>query len=253
MIRLIAAILFTCCFAAQLTAQPPQGQATADKDKKEQTSVEKAPAATAATIPYVIDTLTNWSAVMVGSFLPEDDRESHIYRSGKLMRTEGLEGHGYYVTDLSTQETHHVWPAGCSRDKHVFFRAIPWATGNRPGYKVQRLPSGKETLDGHSCQVETVSVTAPELARPLRMKFWEAEDLQGFPIQIEFIRRNGRNKIVRYKNVVVGPQDPTIFIHPTECEAPVDEASDDDDEGGTPKKPSTVKIPMSKPAEPPKK
>jgi len=51
------------------------------------------------------------------------------------------------------------------------------------------------------------------------MRFWEAEDLQGFPIKIEFLRPGGHDAIVRYKNVVFGPQDPTLFIHPKSCQS----------------------------------
>jgi hypothetical protein len=214
MIRLMTAILFTCCLTSQLGAQLPQ----------EQGSVEKTPAAAPpAKTPYPIDAITDFSAVMVGSFFPQDERESHIYRSGKLMRMEGHEGLGYYVTDLTTQETYHVWAAGCARDNHVYFRAVPWAQAGRPGYKVERTASGKETVDGHSCKIEDITTTAPELTRPLKMRIWEAEDLQGFPIKIEYLRMDGHNKIVRYKNVVLGPQDPTLFIHPKSCEPPIED------------------------------
>jgi hypothetical protein len=42
-------------------------------------------------------------------------------------------------------------------------------------------------VDGHSCQVEEVALSSPMLANPQKMKFWEAEDLHGFPIKIEFV------------------------------------------------------------------
>ena len=50
------------------------------------------------------------------------------------------------------------------------------------------------------------------------MRLWEAEDLQGFPIKIEFLLPGGHDAIVHYRNVVLGPQDPTLFIHPKSCE-----------------------------------
>jgi hypothetical protein len=248
MFRLTAAFLFVCSFTVHLVGQQAAPSPGAANQKQPAVPPAVAASPTSGT-PFVIDTLKEWSAIMVGSFLPEDERESHIYRSGNLVRTEGMEGHGYYLTDLSTQDTHHVWTSGCSRDKHVYFRAIPWASTSRPGYKVTRLPAGKEMLDGHSCQVEEVTVGGDGVIRPIRMKLWEAEDLQGFPIKIEYIRRNGRNKVVRYKNVYVGPQDPTLFIHPTECESPVDEQTEEDEEGNLKKSP-TVKVPMSKPSQP---
>jgi hypothetical protein len=88
----------------------------------------------------------------------------------------------------------------------------------RPGYTVERAVSGQETMDGHACKVEDVTLSSPKLPTPIKLRFWEAEDLQGFPVKVEFRRANGHNPVVHYKNVVLGPQDPTLFIHPNSCE-----------------------------------
>jgi hypothetical protein len=56
------------------------------------------------------------------------------------------------------------------------------------------------------------------LANPQKMRLWEAEDLQGFPIKIEFLILGGHGPVIRYKNVVLGEQDPTLFIHPKSCQ-----------------------------------
>jgi hypothetical protein len=102
-------------------------------------------------------------------------------------------------------------------DTHPYFRASPFAA-MRPGSTVQRVAAGKETLDGHSCQIEDITVSPPQVGKPpLKMRFWEAEDLQGFPIRIDFERAGGQRSTVRYKNVVLGPQDRTLFIHPKSC------------------------------------
>src|ERR1019366_9282137 len=143
MVRLIAAILFTCCLAAQLSAQA-----------QEQGSAEKTAAVAPAKTAYPLDAFTEFSAVMVGSFLPEDTREAHIYRSGKVMRMEGTEGLGYYLTDLTDQDTYHVWTRGCQHSAFVYLRAAPWAAASKSGVKVERVAAGKETIDGHSCQIE---------------------------------------------------------------------------------------------------
>lgn len=213
MYRLIGATLLGACFALQLYAQVPAAGAL-----KENGAVQQTPAPSGKT-SYPLDSFTDFSAVMVGSIMEpgEGTAEGHIYRSGNLMRMEGTEGRGYLITNLTTLETHGVSTAPCMRDTHPYFRSAPFAA-SRPGSTVVRVPAGKEIVDGHSCQIEEVSVSSPRPgAPPLKMKFWEAEDLQGFPIKIEFLRPGGQNAIVRYKNVVLGPQDPTLFIYPKSC------------------------------------
>ena len=212
--RIIGAILLSICWTLASHAQAPAAEpAAGEKPAAEQAST--APGKT----QYPLDGFTDFSAIMVGSMMEagEGTAEAHIYRSGKLMRTEGIEGHGYLITDLSKLETYGISSETCMRDSHPYFRTSPFAA-SKPGAIVTRVPVAKETVDGHSCQVEEVSITAPARgAQPLKMKFWEAEDLQGFPVKIEYLRPGGNDIIVRYKNVVLGPQDPTLFIHPKSC------------------------------------
>jgi hypothetical protein len=171
---------------------------------------------------YPLDSFTEFSAVMIGSRveLGEGTQEGHIYRSGNLIRMEDPGKLGYFITDLTTGETHGMSEAGCMHDTHPFIRVFPFNAASKPGATVTRAPAGteKETVDAHSCQIENVTVSAPTFANPLKMKFWEAEDLQGFPIKVEFLLPGGHDAIVHYKNVVLGPQDPTLFIHPKSCE-----------------------------------
>jgi hypothetical protein len=211
--RLIGAILAGICFVLQMQAQAPNAEAPKGKS-----AVEQTPAPPGKT-PYPLDSFTDFSAIMIGSMMEpgEGTAEAHIYRSGKLMRMEGIEGRGYLITDLSTLETYGMSSGPCMRDTHPYFRSSPFAA-SRPGSTVVRSPAGKEMVDGHSCQVEEVSITPPTRGvPPLKMRLWEADDLQGFPIKIQYLRPGGHDIIVRYKNVVLGPQDPTLFIHPKSC------------------------------------
>ena len=154
---------------------------------------------------------------MVGSVLVRDDRESHVYRSGKLMRSEGAEGRNFLITNLITQDTYGVANTGCLHDRHPYVRAIPFSfTGL--DVKMERTAGGQETVDGHSCKIEDVSLNSPKLPNPIKLRLWEAEDLQGFPVKIEFVRIGGHDPVIHYKNVVLGPQDPTLFIYPKTCE-----------------------------------
>ena len=212
--RILGLILLSIGCTVAVRAQAPAAEPAA---------AEK-PAAEPALAPpgktqYPLDAFTDFSAIMVGSLMEagEGTGEAHIYRSGKLMRMEGNEGRGYMITDLSTLETYGISSGPCMRDSHPYFRSSPFAA-SKTGSTTTRVPVGKETVDGHSCQVEEVTITASTRgAIPLKMKFWEAEDLRGFPVKIEYLRPGGNDIIVRYKDVVLGPQDPTLFIHPKSC------------------------------------
>ena len=148
----------------------------------------------------------------------ESASEGHVYRSGSQMRMEEPGGRGYFLTDLTTGKTYGIVETGCIHDDHPYFRAIPFYLSGMADATVTRAPAGKETVDGHSCQVEDVTVSSPVFPNPQQMRFWQAEDLQGFPIKIEFVLPAGHGPIIHYKNVVLGSQDPTLFFHPQSCQ-----------------------------------
>jgi len=221
MVRLIRVILLICSLAVGMRAQPPAEQAPKERTpKQEADSAGKIPAPPPAKTQYPLDSFKDFSAVMVGSIMEmgEGTAEGHIYRSGKLMRVADPEGYAYLITDLSTLETYALSAGPCMHDNHPYFRASPFPAA-RPGSSVERVLTGKETLDGHSCQIEDITVSSPKTGSRLKMRFWEAEDLQGFPVKIEVQRPGGRSSVIRYKNVVLGPQDPTLFILPKSCQS----------------------------------
>src|SRR6202521_828995 len=198
-------------------AQPPTEQVPKEEPpNKEADSAAPTPAKT----QYPLDSFTDFSALMVGSIMEmgEGSSEAHIYRSGNLVRVEDPAGLGYFITDLSTLETYAFSTGPCMHDSHPYFRVSPFPAA-RSGSSVERVATGKETLDGHSCQIEDITVSSPTTGSHLKMRFWEAEDLQGFPIKIEFLRPGGRSSIICYKNVVLGPQDRTLFTHPKSCQS----------------------------------
>jgi hypothetical protein len=229
MVRLVAYILLTGFLTVRVSAQATQasqdqasqGQAAQDQASHAQTSKQREPAGQTAGTPaaitqFPLDAFPEFSAVMVGSVIPGDDRESHIYRSGDLMRTEGTEGRNFLITNLANLETFGVSALACMHDSNPYFRSAPFSS-MKPGYTIERAISGQETVDGHSCKIEDVTLSSPRLPRPIKLRFWEADDLQGFPVKVEFIRPSKHNPIIYYKNVVLGPQDPTLFIYPKSC------------------------------------
>jgi hypothetical protein len=206
MFRLIAIVLVSGYLAAQAPAQEskaegPTAQTPALPDKTQ----------------YPLDSFTDFSAVMIGSMFPGDHLESHIYRSGKLLRTDMLDSDGYAITDLTKFDSYGVSSGGCMHDVRSYFRAFPF-NAVRPGYKVERKVTGSETVDGHSCKIEDVTITSPKLPNPTQLRFWEAEDLKGFPVKVELLHPGAPSAIIRYKDIVFGPQDPSLFKHPKPCQ-----------------------------------
>jgi hypothetical protein len=230
MIRWIAALLLACSLTSQMWGQEHPGQAsggqapatqTAPADLAKQTtavpgSAARAAAATPATTGDPLEQFKNFSAVMVGTVLPRDEREGHIYRSGNVLRMEGMENRGYFITDLTTFDTYGLSSMGCASMKEPYLRSFPFMLSGH-SHKVERVAGGKETVDGHVCQVEEVTYSGG-IPQPWKLKFWEAEDLHGFPIKVQAqAGSNGTSSIIQFKDVVLGPQDPTLFIFPKDC------------------------------------
>jgi len=216
MVSWVRIALLMSCIAATMVAQDSQKQ----DSMKQSPAGQPAPAASASS-DYPLDAFRDFAALMVGSRaqIGEPSQESHIYRSGDLMRVEGPEKRGYFITNLKTLETYGITEGPCAYSKHPYFGVSPFPAA-KLGTTVQRVPVGKDTFDGHSCQIEDVTVSSKNPGeKPTKMRLWEADDLKGFPIKIEYPYPGGNSATVLYKNVVLGPQDPTLFIHPKSCES----------------------------------
>jgi hypothetical protein len=230
--RWIVLAMLTSCMAAQEVGTPSQTQEAAPATQQSAATGSTAPASSG----FPFDKFQEFSAIMVGSVLRGDDREGHIYRSGDVLRMQGTEGLGYFLTDLKSFETYGITRLGCLSDSHLYFRAFPFSVV-KPGRKLERVTEGKETVDGHVSQVETVTVSGGDLRMPIKLKFWEADDLQGFPVQVQILNGGGKGTI-QYKNVVLGPVDPTLFLRPKHCA------------GGLPQPPAKKPGAKTKPATP---
>jgi hypothetical protein len=231
--RSTTVIVLLSCLATPALAQvakppDPAGQVHASEPgsagSKGQTPAGQSVAATPAAA-YPLDSFRDFSALMIGSRAEpgEGTSQSHVYRSGNQMRMEEPGGRAYFLTDLGTGETYGIVETGCVHDDRPYFRAIPFYISGMADATVTRNPAGIETVGGHSCQVEDVTVSSPMFPYPQKMRFWEAEDLEGFPIKIEFVLPRGHGPVIRYKNVVLGAQDSTLFFHPKSCQ-PLPEA-----------------------------
>jgi hypothetical protein len=209
--RWITAALLTVWLSFFAAAQAsPANSAAATPIESMQSAPATSPVAQSAS---PLDRFKEFSALMTGGVAPGTEAEIHIYRSGNLMRMEANEGRSFQISDLVKQETHGVAKRGCLHYKNAYLRTFPFVlTGAE--YKFEITPVKKETVDGHECQVEDLTVSSPKLHNPVQLRLWEAEDLRGFPVKVE----TATHRIIQYTNVVLGPQDPTLFIFPDECE-----------------------------------
>jgi hypothetical protein len=203
--RLTAALLLTGCLVANLWAQ-------------DSSSETPPPNATGATTESPLDHFQNFSAIQTGGPLPGMTEDRYIYRSGNLMRMQGdADLPEYFVTDLLKQQTHSVSSRGCLESASAYKLSFPFfVTG--PAITYERIPIGEETVDGHQCHVEDLIIHNPKNPVVVHFRLSEADDLQGFPIKIENHRDHAYPWVIRYKDVRIGPQDPTLFIFPDMCQ-----------------------------------
>jgi hypothetical protein len=231
MVRSIAVLMCWCFLAIGSWAQTTQGNSPqaqtpgaigspSDQEAVTKQSASSPPAALPTedhSDPDPFHQFKEFSAIMKGDVLPREEREGYIYRSGDLLRMEGLERRGFYITDLETLDTHAISKLGCAYMKQAYVRSFPFML-HRQGYTVTRVKVGKETVDGHACDVEEVTYSSKNLPSSWHLKVWEAEDLQGFPIKVDAEPSTGpSHSIILFKNVRLGPQDPTLFIYPKDC------------------------------------
>jgi len=88
--------------------------------------------------------------------------------------------------------------------------------------KVDRRNVGTEVVDGHTCKVTNVVVTTAEGVVG-RGRVWEAQDLDGFPVKVEW--RTGQKLTAVYRNVVLATPDPALFEPPANC-IPIEKAGE---------------------------
>jgi len=250
--RSTAAMFLAGCISLHVWGQkPPDKAPVAEQQSGNQSQVQPTPdnhpaAAVSSAKPataapsgpsgFPMDRFQEFSAIMRGGNTPGFDWDGHIYRSHNLMRMQGnFAKPNYFISDLEKQTTHGLAASGCMKMGNLYVRSFPFFLSG-PEYKYERVPAGKETVDGHVCRVEDITITPPKRP-PGKIRIWEAEDLQGFPIKIENRRENGRHWIIRYENVALGPQDPTLFIVPDKCQSGIPEdPNEEEDQTPTPKK-----------------
>jgi hypothetical protein len=129
------------------------------------------------------------------------------------MRTDMPGGRGYIITELSQHTNYMVMNAMCmqmaSQSQQNPFAQTSDAT-------VERSSAGTDTVDGHACKVENLTVTSHN-GKATKMKVWEAEDLKGFPVKVETQTDKGPFAI-EYKDISLDAPAASLFTHPENCQ-----------------------------------
>jgi hypothetical protein len=224
MIRPIAALLFAGCLTLQVWAQESSPssptQTPAAPDQAPAAARPAGQAAASESTEFPLDKFKEFSAIENGGVMPGSDWDGHIYRSGDLMRMQAVNAGKtqYFVDDLVKGTSYGLSLGGCGKLTLLYSRTYPFfMTG--PGYTYERAAVGEDTVDGHHVHVEDITVNNKKFAHPARFRLYEADDLQGFPIKIVNQQNKVRQWVIHYKNVVLGPQDPTLFTVPRDCQS----------------------------------
>jgi hypothetical protein len=159
--------------------------------------------------------LPDFSATEV-TFVRGREITSKVYLSGVNFRAEPRPGLALiYLTGSHKLYRMMSHGTGCFKMAGVAPHQVISPLQLLLGVKVQRTPSGNEVIDGHSCKVENVEVTAAD-GKTSRLKLWEETELKGVPVKIEAHTPGGEFSTT-YRDIVVGTPDAALFIPPNNC------------------------------------
>jgi Domain of unknown function (DUF4412) len=79
-------------------------------------------------------------------------------------------------------------------------------------YKLEKTPQGKETIDGHACQKNKVTLT-DDKGETLEAVVWNAADLKDFPVQMQMDLAGGTVQM-KFKDVKLAKPDAKQFEAP---------------------------------------
>jgi hypothetical protein len=80
--------------------------------------------------------------------------------------------------------------------------------------KLEKTPLGNETVDGHACVKNKVTLT-DDAGQPVDVTLWNATDLKDFPVQIQ-TKEKENTSMMRFKQVQLTKPDPALFEPPAD-------------------------------------
>jgi hypothetical protein len=161
----------------------------------------------------------NFSATVTGGPVKRDPMK--IYRLGNQLRADHDDQ--IHITNMDDLSSVSISDNKCIRMPMPDGPSYPFNVYKTyEGFKLERLPvEGEETIDGHKCKMETLMYTQlPAGAITIKMKLWEAQDLGGFPIQIDVLPNIRKEPFTfHFTDVSLSPLDPKLFAVPANCQA----------------------------------
>jgi len=107
------------------------------------------------------ESMKTFSATFVisgmSSKAPEGRGEAKIYRSGTKIRTTLPGGAGYTLIDTTEHTSYMVMGGGMCMQMTAQGQENPFAQA--PDTTVERSSAGTDTVDGHACKIENLTVT----------------------------------------------------------------------------------------------
>ncbi len=229
-VRLVFAVLMLAtavCWSQVAVQAPAQSTAPAPAQPSAQAPAQpptQAPALIPAKNP--LDAFQQFSANVSGS--PLKWNKMQVYRSGKQMRADYKLEDEYRISNQASRNGWVIRPIEgvtrtkeCRRMSLIDIATYPFFAFGDKQFNVERSPAVEnETLNGHSCKVENYVFKAKDGRGQVKAKLWEAEDLKGFPIQME-IAGSMPKFTMNYTEVSLEPPDPKLFRLSALCHAGV--------------------------------
>jgi len=141
---------------------------------------------------------------------------SKVYSSGKNFRAEPAPGVAtIYLTASDTIYRVLLNGTQCIETKGIKMHSMSSPLQLLSGTKIERRSGGTEVIDGHSCHVENVTVTAAD-GTTTWFTLWESAELKGIPIRIDLHSDRG-SLTTTYRDIAVGTPDVALFAPPSNC------------------------------------
>lgn len=80
-------------------------------------------------------------------------------------------------------------------------------------FTVNKSPLGRETIDGHACEKNKVTLTSSQ-GEKMETTVWNATDLKDFPVQIQMPAEDGAMVIMKFKDIKLARPDAKQFEAP---------------------------------------
>ena len=171
------------------------------------------------------DAFQEFSASVSGGPLKWDKMK--IYRSGKQMRAEYVYENEVRITSLTDKNGWFIrpreWvtkPKQCGRMTLMDAATYPFFAYSSGDFSVEHSTAAeveKETIDGHACHAENYVFKQKESGTTIKVKLWEAEDLNGFPVKVEIASSAKPAFAMTYTDVKLEKPDPKLFKLPPLC------------------------------------